>query len=446
MIHLSTRFALWSFWIEGGLLTVVTPLLLFPTFNIHLTILSLLLVALLWLLPLLLRPWPWPPATPFDLLLLFWGMCLLVSILVTADPDLTLPKATGLILGLAIWRFMNRAIISSRWWFVALLLWGGLGFGFILMGALSTNWMDKVPVLAAVASSLPERLLVLPESPELGVHANQLAGTLLFFIPFLFSIGIGFYQSRPSPWKFIGYLCLTSTAVVLFLFTQSRTGWLAFGGVLLALCLLWWLALPPTNHLRRIMGITAGISVSLALLALALAGPQRLQTIWRDPAQESAIGSLNPIGFRQEVWRWAITAVQDFPFTGTGLGSFRVVVRRFYPLNVNPNYDIAHAHNIFLQTALDVGLPGLIVYLAIIGLAFYLGLWAARRDVAARPYLIGILGGLTAIHLFGLADAIAPGAKPHLLLWIMLGLITTGHRLVYITNNAAPPNIHAAAH
>lgn len=446
MIHPPTRFALWSYWIEGGILTAVTPFLLFPTLNLNLTILALLLVALVWLLPLLLRPWPWPPLSPFDPLILGWGFTLIVGILVTADPDLTLPKATGLILGLAVWRFMNRAIFSFRLWTLALAIWGGLGLGFVLLGALGATWMDKVPGLATMMSYLPERLLALPESPELGVHANQLAGTLLFFIPFLFSVCIGFYESRPSRWKLLGYLMLTGMAVILLLFTQSRTGWLAFAGVLLPLCILWWLALPHTSQLRQIMGVAAGAIGGGALLMIALVGPLRLQHIWQDPAQESAIGQLGSISFRQEVWQWALTAVQDFPFTGTGLGTFRVVVRRFYPLNVSPTYDIAHAHNIFLQTALDVGLPGIVIYLAIIGLAFYLGLCVARRNDLARPYLIGILGGLTAVHLFGLADAIAPGAKPHLLLWIMLGLITASHRLVYITNSPSTQIKNAAAH
>ena len=46
----------------------------------------------------------------------------------------------------------------------------------------------------------------------------------------------------------------------------------------------------------------------------------------------------------------------------------------------------AHAHNIFLQTALDVGLPGLIVYLALLLLAFWLGWQVARGDETLRPF------------------------------------------------------------
>ncbi|NJN55123.1 MAG: hypothetical protein HC804_10400 [Anaerolineae bacterium] len=248
MSHRPQNLPVWSYWIEAGILTAVTPFLLFPSFNIQATIFSLLCIIVLWLLPVVVRPWPWPPATPLDLLWLLWGITLLVGICVTADPVLTLPKATGLILGLAVWRFMNRAIHSRRVLIVALLIYMLLGAGFVLLGAASANWMNKVPLFTTVVAQLPGGLLFLPESPELGVHANQLAGTLLFYIPFLLSVMIGFIWSRPSKWVQLAWLLLTLFTLGLLLLTQSRTGWLAFGGSLFLLCLSWSIVLP--RHYR----------------------------------------------------------------------------------------------------------------------------------------------------------------------------------------------------
>ncbi len=142
---------------------------------------------------------------------------------------------------------------------------------------------------------------------------------------------------------------------------------------------------------------------------------------------ETAVGNLGTITFRSEVWRWGILAVSDFPFTGTGLGSFRQVIHRFYPTTIAPTYDIAHAHNIFLQAALDVGLPGLVAYAALLLLAGYVGWQAARRSDYWRPVALGLLGGLIALHIFGLTDALALGAKPGLLFWWALGLLTALH-------------------
>ena len=86
----------------------------------------------------------------------------------------------------------------------------------------------------------------------------------------------------------------------------------------------------------------------------------------------------NSVGLqgRVELWSRALYAIQDFPLTGCGLGTFRQVVHLLYPpFFVEPGADLAHAHNFFLQVALDLGVPGLIAYLALLGTA----LWAGWR-------------------------------------------------------------------
>ncbi|MCP4420057.1 MAG: hypothetical protein GY805_25925, partial [Chloroflexi bacterium] len=154
------------------------------------------------------------------------------------------------------------------------------------------------------------------------------------------------------------------------------------------------------------------------------------------PAQETAVGSLSSLSFRQEVWRWTVVAIQDFPFTGVGLGSFRRVIRRLYPLGVTPGYDVAHAHNLYLHTAIDIGLPGLIIYLALLGLAVYLGWFAAQRSKPLRPYALGLIAGLIGFHTYGIGDVLALGSKTGLSFWFLLGLITTLHKITH------PPNLN----
>ncbi len=141
----------------------------------------------------------------------------------------------------------------------------------------------------------------------------------------------------------------------------------------------------------------------------------------------TALGTLDTLGFRQEVWRWAVTAISDFPFTGCGLGAFRRVVTLLYPLNVQMP-DIAHAHNIFLQVALDIGLPGLIAYLALLGLMVKVAWRVAQRE-EYRALAIGILCGTLALHTFGLLDALTLGSKPAIAFWYSLGLLSAMLRL-----------------
>ena len=141
------------------------------------------------------------------------------------------------------------------------------------------------------------------------------------------------------------------------------------------------------------------------------------------------VGTVSIAG-RVEIWSRALYAVQDFPFTGCGLGTFREVVWVLYPLfTISPGHDIAHAHNMFLQTAVDLGLPGLLAYLALLGLAGVIGIRMARRSALERALGLGIVAGLVALHTYGLTDALAPGSKPGIVIWIALGLLAALSRV-----------------
>jgi putative inorganic carbon (HCO3(-)) transporter len=81
-----------------------------------------------------------------------------------------------------------------------------------------------------------------------------------------------------------------------------------------------------------------------------------------------------------EVWSRAIYGIQDFPFTGMGMNAFRKVVPVPYPLfTVSPDVDIRHAHNEFLQAALDLGIPGLIAFITLYIGAFWM-LWEIWKN------------------------------------------------------------------
>lgn len=417
-------------WIEGALLFATAPFLIFPTFSDVATLIALCTIALIWLLPILIKKWPFPPPTPFDILNILWGLMLIVAVLVTADPQLTLPKITGLLLGIALWRYLTQMIQTRRQLILGGWIYGLFGVGFILIGLLSIKLPVKVPFLTVLVAQLPSALVRLPEGNQAGTSANQLAGTLLFYLPLLISTLIG-WRWRKSLRVGIGLTLITVLIAGILLLTQSRTGWLGAAGSMLLLLMFWGFIIPRQDKRWSRIWIIIVLSITVAFAGLAIIGPERLQSLWRDPAQETAVGSLGSTTFRVEVWQWATVAVADFPFTGTGLGTFRQVVRRLYPLNVQPNYDIAHAHNIFLQTALDVGLPGLIIYLAILIVAFILGWQVANADVQLRPYALGLMGGLTAVHIFGLADALALGSKTGLVYWIILGLLTSMYHITF---------------
>ena len=120
------------------------------------------------------------------------------------------------------------------------------------------------------------------------------------------------------------------------------------------------------------------VTIVLALFLTAPLGEFLLRT---DDATRvvTVDGGIN-VAIRFEVWEQAFYGIQDFPFTGMGLGTFRQIVTMLYPMFlVPPTYDIAHAHNFFLQTALDFGLPGLVAMLAIYMVALIQCSWLYRN-------------------------------------------------------------------
>ena len=90
-------------------------------------------------------------------------------------------------------------------------------------------------------------------------------------------------------------------------------------------------------------------------LAALLAAAAGAVTIWRIGPQQAAelvIASkaLGGAEQRLEIWSRGLHMLQDFPFTGIGMGAFRQVANLLYPFFlIGPDAEIPHAHNIFLQ-------------------------------------------------------------------------------------------------
>jgi putative inorganic carbon (HCO3(-)) transporter len=404
--------------LEGIILLSAAPWLLFPDLLPAATVVALLALALVWLLGMAFDRTALP-RTPFNLAFVLLGVALGVGILVSADPMETLPKATGVVLGLAVWRFVVIAVGRRPHVALAVALLLLICLGFSVTGVLSLRELPKIPALTAAN---PFRNLALPGLAQLSTHPNQLAALISFFLPLLVSLAVG---PRPGPSRHLWRVALALVAllvVAILILTQSRGGWIATAAGLFTLAALWAAVLPPSRA-RRGLRLVVGLAVLAALAVTVWIGPTTLWEMWLNPPADTAVGTLRTLGVRRAIWPWGATAVGDFPFTGVGLGAFRQVVFRLYPLPPWPDYDLGHAHNIFLQTALDTGLPGLVAYLAVLFVAAAVGWRVARRDPGFRAVSLGLLAGLVALHVFGLADALVLGAKPAVVFWFALGLL-----------------------
>ena len=421
--------------LEWLLLLGVAPLLMFPSVRPLWTAAGLLALAGFWLLRWGACHEPWP-VTPLNGALLLFAVMVAVGICVSPLPDLTLPKAAGLVLGLAAFRSLALGVRDRRSFAVALLAFALLGGAIVAVGAVAAQWLEKVPVLTALTRAIPRLIVSLPDLRRSGVHPNQIAGALALYLPFALALAVtAWVRWRPLPSKTLVLgACVAFLAVAggTLLLTQSRSGWIGGAAGLLALGSLW--GLSSRRRRARVLGGALPLLVLLGALGVVLfVGDQRVSEALYGVTQQSVetvAGSVTLRG-RVELWNRALYAIQDFAFTGCGLGTFRRVVHILYPLFLfSPDFDIAHVHNIFLQTALDLGLPGLIAYLALLALAgVSCWRWARRGGPWVRGAALGLAAGLVGLHVYGLADALTLGSKPGLAFWVALGLVASLERV-----------------
>lgn len=406
-------------------LLLAAPFLLFPALwspgvTVSLTLL-LALAAIRWVV----RQELWP-ATPFNAALFLFMLMLPVAVWASAIPDLTWPKLLGILLGLFFFRLAGLGIRDQRtltWGLGVFIATGGV---ILVTGALNTGWSNKVPLLQPLLQQLPKPRIALPGSEGQAINANQLAGAALLYLPVTAALAIGWWQEQRR-WLAVSALAGAGAIAGLLLLTQSRSGWLGGAGGLVALAI----TLGLTSRRRRLRQAARWLLLGLILIlgvTLAALGPQLSASLW--PSSAGLGGGVSLSG-RVEIWSRALYAIQDFPFTGTGLGTFRQVVHLLYPLfSMSPDSDFAHAHNMFLQVALDIGLPGLIAYLALLWVAARVAWQAARHGPARLQALsIGLLSALIGLHIYGMTDALALGSKPSVAFWMILGLLAALARL-----------------
>ena len=381
--------------------------------------------------------------SPVDLLL---GFMLLVSLPLSlwASPffwTLTWPKLACLLWSVAVfyavinWQVPgalahhqgHRGFLPSR---LAWLTWAYLAMGvaFSIMALFGLAAADKFPFLRDLAGRLPDVGRSILSRPQ-GVSPNEAAGMLVLFVPLALSLLLaplpGYRPAVAWGQRFLLAL-LTALFAGALAFTQSRAGVLGFAAVIV----FFFVAL---GRRGRLLLMSLGV---LAAAAVYKVGPAHIAAglVYPAPLSSGISGVLSGVSLtgRGEIWQRALYGIADFPLTGMGLGTFRQVMPVFYPFDLfGSGYDFAHAHSLYLQTALDLGLPGLAAFLLVLLAAVTTLARLCRQTTIREPahyWLVGLGGALLGHLVYSLFDAVALGAKPGVALWFLLGLIFTAGR------------------
>lgn len=354
-------------------------------------------------------------------------LCLMLTVplglYATANLADSWPFLVRLLFGVAVYFVAVRASADARTLPFALSVWLLCVFAIALLALVSVDWVTiKFPLLTPLATRLPRLFSGLGSRAGQGLNPNVVGGTLALFAPSLVAALWLWRAPRTStvwfdPMHRVGRVVwLVALFIVggLLVLTQSRS---ALFGVGVAVVVL----LAAQSRSVRWLALVACI---VAIIGALVVGPSALGNLLLGDGGTS-VGSLN-FAERQEVWSRALYAIQDFPFTGVGLNQFEAVARLLYPFFLaGPDAQVSHAHNDYLQTAVDFGLGGLVAYAALLSATAIVVVRAYRAssDARQRLLLLGFACGLLAFQIFGLSDAIPLGARTSFVWWLTLGML-----------------------
>lgn len=407
--------------LELPILITIAPALLFPT-PARLVVLAA--VPILWMSAHLAGE-PIIPPTPMNVALWLMLFMVGVSLVVTIDVRLSLGKISGMILGTLLFWAIVRWLTTPDRLRIGLAAYLLSGAGLAVIGLLGTNWDNKFPAIGAITAQLPMAIRGVPGA-ERGFSTNAVAGCLVLFIPLqvaLLATGGRWASrdaSRGTPFRLVvAESCLLMLTAGTLILTESRTAWI--GMLVAGVAFMLW-------HRRWTQVVVVVSGIALAILTLTIGPDQISQFV----VERSGPAFVSTFSLRTQLWTIGLTAIRDFPFTGMGMNVFRKLMPVQYPgYPALPGEEVAHVHNHLLQAAIDLGLPGLVAYVAIwlTAAGLLVVVYRQARTSAYRAMAAGLGAGLIAHFVFGLADVIPLGAKVGVLFWMTLALVVALHRV-----------------
>lgn len=138
-----------------------------------------------------------------------------------------------------------------------------------------------------------------------------------------------------------------------------------------------------------------------------------------------SIGSVTETSarYRWYTWRGVLRMLRSHPW---GIGAGETAFHTVYPVYaVSGTESVMHAHQIFLQTAVELGLPGLLVLLLILWrLLRHTAVFCRREpDRAGRSRLLGAAGAVVGALVMGMFDDIWYHSGLFWLFWAVCALL-----------------------
>ena len=280
---------------------------------------------------------------------------------------------------MAIFVAIARLNAYRRSWLAAALLAGTAGG--ILLGALQVTGTGSQWYLYPQTN--------VGRAVGFFANASHMAILLIISVPFLAAIAAAGRSRNIQRYSAL-IVVVVAGAILLVVgvaLNGSLAGYLLIVPALVASTLI---VLPRPSKSRKLLAAAAGVSAigAVALLATSSLG----STVIGHNASTS-------IQSRSQIFSTTDKAVRDFMPFGSGLGSFPKVYRLYESPDAVTDEYVIHAHNDYVELALELGVAGVILILLFLtwwGRAVW-KLWR-RADRGAFAYAASIASGVVLLH------------------------------------------------
>ena len=401
----------WFDWIQLAVLVVISPLFIFP--KPHFWWIFLIIPLLLIVRKIVKKQFI--EQTPVDLPLIIFLIALFVTTLRVTDFSHSLPKIAGVFFAIALFYAISALVKTEKLlkWAVTLFLVGGVLFSLVGLLGMPTFRVKHLDFLMKIKDKIPRIDFNLPGA-ELGFSTNAVGGTLLLVIPLFFVLAAAAWRPKKeiSINRFAAILLVSGLVVTgsVLLLTQSRGAW---AGLFISTVIIAFLLLLSIVKKKKIY-LTVVIAFILIVILIGVGIYSAVHSDRLTPGIRQAEGTLL---FRIQLWDLTLPIIKDNPIWGVGLNNFRMVPE--------VRYFLSSTHNQFLHVAVEMGIPALAAFLAIILIMEYMcvQVWKKSQVKWMRLAVLGLGWGQLAHIFFNFTDAIPPGSKVGIIFWLSLALI-----------------------
>lgn len=254
--------------------------------------------------------------------------------------------------------------------------------------------------LAGVGCALVAGVLSLAYGLGFTHNSGAVASSLMVLLPLGAS---GIWWQWVAAQKRLAWLAGSAWLVGLVSFgvTLERTAWLGLVSGLVGAGYLIWRV--ETASSARMVGHVGDWLVGLALLS----GLVGYGLLCFTPTADSLLphtAIAAAVQERSALWRESLAMCDDYYFTGSGLG-MTAMVYSTYVLAIHVPYWY-HAHQLYIQIALEQGVPGLLAFLGMV--LPLLGMLVTTYRASSpytRPFCLSAMTALLAVVSYGFLDA-----------------------------------------